>query len=567
MHRLPRPASVGTAMLCFALSATAFAQATVEGLRSHYNVDGTNAWIDESRAQVPLLPPAPVVTPVAIQALGAGAVWSQSDAGQGWIGRTVALGQFGELVFSEFDTATDRAQLVSGIDAMPLAPLWSDPQVWTSQDARVEASAQNAVFVSCRQIPVSGVTGPRNIIITRYGTANSTPNWTYQFPVPSYGPARALVSRDGSKIMAGMLDTLGALRLAIFDPFSGVPVYTATLPAGPQLRSLLLSDDGSTLYWATSSTCTLWDVATRTTIATYALFNSLDCHAISGNGRVFAYGGFNKLDIFERQAGGGYAHIHQMTLPGQTVCGRIDISADGSTLVAGFNHWDFNLSVTIQALDIPSRQLTMSETVTGAGTFQNIVSDIAVADDGQRFVVGLWGDELGLVPELRLYRRFQNTPVHTYDYPGSVYDVDISSDGSRVVAGTKAVHANTYAGGGSIELYRFEDEDFVVKGIPRLGDKVRFTLGGSAPLSPCFLINAPRPGIATVLHGIGGALYLDRTTMVTRPIGVADANGQVTYQYDLPTSPSSIGVPTFFQGFTLVPRQFSESWMRVTVLP
>ncbi len=554
-------------LLWLFVAAPAFAQTTIEGRRSIYHVDGANAWTEEQRGQVPALPPAPVPTAVVIQTLDAGLVWSKPDAGEGWVGQSVALGQHGTLAFTEFDSATDRAELISSLDVMPLAPLWTDPQPWTSQDARVDASADAGVLVSSRQFPVSGVSGPRQTIVSKYSAASAAgPDWEYTFPTSGYGPARALVSRDGRRIVAGLLDPLGSLRLAIFDPLSGVPTYTATLPCGPQLRAFLLSDDGSTVYWASGTTCTVWDVASHATIANFLLFTSLDCHAISGDGRVFAYGGFNTVDIYERSPGGSFVHTHQMTVPGQAVCGKIDISADGSTLVAGFNLWDFNVGVVIQALDVPTKTLTMSDTAIGAGTLQNVVSDISMSDDGQRFAVGLWGDQAGLVPELRLYQRNQNAPVQTFDYPGSVYSVDMSPNGRRVLVGTKAVHANTYAGGGTVDLHRFGDEDFVGHGIPSLGDKVRFTLQGS-PNSPALLIIAPRPGPPFQVPGVGGTLYLDRLTMTTRSIGTTDATGRLTYDYDISTNPLMVGTTWFFQGFELAPRQFSQDWVRFTVLP
>src|SRR5204863_3706338 len=126
------------------------------------------------------------------------------DGGRGWVGQTVALGQGGTLAFAEFDNATDRAELLSGLDVLPLAPLWNDPQVWTSQDAKVDASADGGVFVSCRQIPVTGVSGPRYVTVSKY-TASSTagPDWSYTFPFSTYGPARANVTRDGTRIVAG----------------------------------------------------------------------------------------------------------------------------------------------------------------------------------------------------------------------------------------------------------------------------------------------------------------------------------------------------------------------------
>lgn len=538
-------------------------------MRSTYHVSASDAWVEVERDLA--LPPAPstlVPTPVVVQDMAAGLMWSRSDAGQGWVGQTVAFGHHGLLTFAEFDTAADRAELISGLDTMPLAPLWTDPQPWTSQDAHVAGAAEAAVFVSCRQIPVSGATGPRNTIVAKYSpTSVSGPDWSYTFPVAGFGPARALVSRDGARIVAGLLDPLGNLRIAIFDGGNGVPTYTTTVPCGPQLRSLLLSEDGSTLYWASSSSANVWNVNTHSLVASFVLLTSLDCHAISGDGRVFAFGGFNTVDVFERQASGQYAHVHQMTVQGQAVCGQLDISADGSTLVAGFNLWNDNLGVVIRALDVPSRQILMSDTAIGGGTLQNIVSDVAVSADGSRFAVGLWGDQAGLVPELRLYRRDQNAPTWTFDYPGSVYAVDISPDGRRVLVGTKAVHANTYAGGGTVDQHRFASEDFTAHGIPGLGDKVRLDLSG-APNSPALLVMAPRPALAPIqFAGIGGSLYLDRFTMTTRPFGVTDANGDVHADHELPTSPLAVGSTVFFQGFTLIPRQFSNDFVRIVVLP
>lgn len=567
MPRFIRPGLAGYLLLYPAFAVTASAQSTLEGQRSTYHVTPTGAWTETERGRVTALPPAPTPTLAVVQDLSAGLVWTHPDGGQGWVGQTVALGQHGTLAFSEFDNATDRAELISCLDVVPLTPLWTDPQPWTSQDAKVDAASQVGVFVSCRQIPVTGSTGPRYTIISRY-TASSTagPDWEYTFPFTGYGPGRAVVSADGKLVVAGMLDQNSSLRLAIFEANSGIPTFTTTVPCGPQLRALLLSDDGSTLYWASGSACNVWDVATHTTIASYILLSSLDSHAISGDGSVFAFGGFNTVDIYERQAAGNYLHTHQMYVPGQAVCGKIDISADGSTLVAGFNLWDYNLGVTIQALDLATKTVTMSDTAVGAGTYQNVVADISVCDDGSRFAVGLWGDQAGLVPELRLYVRGQNAPVQTFDYPGSVYSLDMSGNGRRVLVGTKAVHANVYASGGSVDLHRFADEDFVGHGIPSLGDKVRFSLSGAAN-SPAMLVLAPRPSAPTQVLGIGGLLYLDRVTMTTRYMGVTDPTGRVDWDYDIGTNPLLVGTTWFFQGLTLGPRQFTADWLQYTVLP
>jgi hypothetical protein len=545
---------------CSLLGASSLAQSTerVDGWRSIYDVTPSGTAILEDHAPVPLLPPAPSV---AI----AGALWSRPDQGENWIGRVVSLGNHGTEVFTEFDTASDRSELLSGFDVMPVTPVWD---VWvpsSSQDAKVDAANDSSVFVSCRQIPVTGSTGPRNVIVSKYTEAH-TSEWSYTFPGTTQSTARVMISKDGQRIVAGMLDSAANLEIAVFDVSSNVPISFSTLLCGPQLRAFLLSSDGSTVYWASGTTCNVWDVATHSPRAQFVLFQSLDCHAISGDGSVFAYGGFNTLDIFERQTAGNYVHTFQWNEPGQAVCGRIEISDDSSTLVTGFNIWDLNLGVRIRAIDLPTKTVTMSDAPMGGGTLQNIVSDIAVSENGSRFVVGLWGDEAGLCPELRLYRRDQDAPVALYDYPGSIFDVDISPDGKRVAAAAKAVHANTYAGGGRIDLYSFDDEDFVAHGVPTLGDKVRFSMSGTANSQARLLISPAAASVPFRFQNVG-TLYLNRNLMYSVPIGTTDAAGSLQYDFQLTNDPSAIGSTLCFQGFSTFPRRLTNSWVELTVLP
>lgn len=560
LHRESMRGLVGLVVATL-VAGTSHAQVTVEGLRSYFYADGTTARCEESTQRTPLLPSAPVAAVVAQN----GPLWRQSDNGEGWIGRVVSLGDRGTQLFTEFDTAADRAEIVSTFDSTPVTPLWVLPQIATSQDARVDSAEAGTVHVSCRQIPVSGLTGPRYTYVSCYDALHPSASWTYQFPIASYGPSRAMVSRDGTRIVAGSLDTTGLLHVAVFASGSGTPLYTTALVVGPQLRAFLLSADGTKLYYASGTSCVVWDVDTHVNLANFVLMTSLDSHGMSGDGRVFANGGFNTVDIYERQAAGNYVRTHQMTVPGQAVCTRLAVSENGSTVVAGFNLWDTNLGVRIQALDVPSKTVTMTDVAVGAGTLQNVVSDIAISADGSRFAVGLWGDEAGLVDDLRFYRRDQNAPVASFAYPGSIYAVDMSADGSRVAAGSKAVHANQYAGGGAIDVYAFANEDFAVTGIPGVGDKLHVSLSGWAN-APARLLLAPAQGPAPFVTPFG-SLYLDRNTMWSVSMGTTDASGAVEVDYNIPPSSTLIGTTLCLQGLTITPRQFTRSWVRMTILP
>jgi WD40 repeat protein len=553
----------GTVLLCLAAGSTAFAQSTLQGLRSEYVVDGRTASIQETFVPLVPLPPAPTF----VHEVGDGPLWRYTDAGQGWIGRIVSLGDRGTQVFTEFDTGADRAEMFSGFDSTPVSPLFSDPQIFTSTDARVDAAGEAGVYVSCRQIPVVGSTGPRNTFVSKY-TATGGLGWTYQFPgSPTTGPARALISRDGTRIVAGMVDATGQLQVRVFNASSSVPIFSTAFPPVSQLRAFLLSADGSTLYWATATTLNFWNVDTHQSMGQFILTNGLaDVHAISADGGVLAYGGFNNVDVWERQAAGNYLRTYQWNVPGQAVCGKLDVSGNGSTIVAGFNLWDTILGVRILALDVPTKTQIQTDTAIGAGSYQNIVSDVSVNHAGDRFVVGLWGDEAGLVPEVRFYFRGASQPAATYNLPGSVYDVEISPDGNRVAVASKGAHANAPAGGGAIELYPFNYEDFSVSGIPSVGNTLTIDMWGM-PSSPVRLIKAPLPAITPFNWANVGVLYLNRQTLSFFNMGTSGPDGHVVANFTLPTSVSLIGTQMCFQGLSTSPRRLTQTWVRMTLLP
>lgn len=504
--------------------------------------------------------------PARIGLNAAGALWSLSDNGEGWVARAVALGDGATQVFTEFDTAADRASLLSGFDAAPVVPVWADPVVQASTNVRVHGSDATGLFVSCRQIPVA-TNGPRNVVVSAYRSSSSTPLWSWTFPSQTYGGSRAMISVDGGRIVAGMLQpTTGDLHVAVFDGGSPVPTRYFTHHAGLQLQALVLSEDGSTLYVATTSGGYVFDVDSGTLLQQFVLMQSFTAQDISGDGSILAVGYFNGVDVYERQPAGNYSRTWQGSWPGSIVCQQLDVCEDGSTLVLGFGYYDQNLRVRIEAIDLRTKVTTMVDEAQGGGTLQNVVARISSSANGQRFAVGLWGDEAGLVPELRFYRRNQDAPFATYDYGGSVYDLAMSRAGDRVVVGTKAVHANVLAGGGSIDLYSSADEDFVAVGTPSIGRKVDFGLWG-APNSPARLLCAPQRANNLFPIGSMGILYLNRAQLTILPMPPTDGVGYAHGDYQLPLDPSAIGTTLWFQGMTTTPRRFTQDHVRVTILP
>ena len=50
-------------------------------------------------------------------------------------------------------------------------------------------------------------------------------------------------------------------------------------------------------------------------------------------------------------------------------------------------------------------------------------------------------------------------------------------------------------------------------------------------------------------------------------LSLKHAYERIDYDFDVSNNPLMIGTTWFFQGCSMAPRQFSDSWMRFTVLP
>jgi hypothetical protein len=253
-------------------------------------------------------------------------------------------------------------------------------------------------------------------------------------------------------------------------------------------------------------------------------------------------------------------------VPGSVVCDQLGLSRDGNTLVIGWHHYDQNLRVRIETMDVPTKTLTMTDTDVGTGTYQNIVNAISVSDDGSRFAVGLWGDQGDVCPELRFYRRTQNAPVRLHNLTGSVQDLEMSSDGERVAVAYKNAHANSFASGGGFALYAFEEPDLRVLGVPSLGSSVTVSLRGPANAQARLLWAPTAATTPTVFPGMG-TLHLSRTQTTIVPIGMTDATGRVSSSFPISAQAGQVGSSIFLQGLFLGPRRLTLDWARVTILP
>ncbi len=497
-----------------------------------------------------------------------GLLWTRTDGGAAWIASAVSIGDRSGQVFAEYDLNNEAAELLSSFDTNPPTPVWTDGTPLGTEFRGVASADATNAHVAIDQVVLNNNIQTRQATLRKYTSSSPVPDWTYTFaPIINAGSA-AGISRDGSTIVAAVMNNnTFQVEIAVFGPSSNVPVSYTPIVTGMNnyMRGFDLSADGSTLYFSAGVTAYVFDIATAAVVFSTNIGASFDSHAISGDGSVIAFGNFNTMNVWER-SGATYFNTHTHTVAGQVYCAEIDISDDSSTIAYGWTFYNSYLTVRVDALDVATKVGTMTNTATGAGAAQNIVSDVSISADGSRFAVGLWGDASGLVPEVRVFSSSANNPIASLNTPGSVFDLDLSADGQRVVAGSKAVHANTFGNGGRVDLYDVGGEDLQLRGVPRLGATVNFDMH-FAPGKNAFLFQAldedPTP---TTYPGIG-TLYIDRATMTSTPAGVVPPSGIATKSLLIGTSPSLVGVPLYFQGFSVSPRQLSNDWIKMTILP
>jgi hypothetical protein len=164
---------------------------------------------------------------------------------------------------------------------------------------------------------------------------------------------------------------------------------------------------------------------------------------------VFVVGGF-ALDVYKFD-GTTYQRVIRFNQASTWFGGASIVSRDGSTVgcfAANFTNW---LSGEVVLFDVASAQMLGSYPVSGSGSFQGTPVGAESSDNGAVMAFASWGTEFHDWPEVMVFDRHVDL-IGQIDFPGSAFGVDVSADGQYVAGSSKHVHANTFGGGGRIEL-------------------------------------------------------------------------------------------------------------------
>jgi hypothetical protein len=291
-------------------------------------------------------------------------------------------------------------------------------------------------------------------------TSGGTPDWSFPFPVSDPNlPAssqKVSVSYDGSTVASVVSDaTTGNSTLYVFDADTGAVTLTLTEPA--RMDGVDLTDDGSIALVTEDNLAVLVDTTSGDTLFSVAGSGAGNIfYRISGDGNVFVTCGFD-LDVYKFD-GTTYQRVIHFTRPSSWFGGASIVSRDGST-VGSFsanyaNNW---LTGEVELFDVASAQMIGSYPVSGTGQFQGTPVGAESNDNGTVMAFASWGTEFHDWPEVMVFNRNVDL-IGSIDFPGSAFGVDVSADGQYVVGGSKAVHANQFGSGGSIELIQLQPQ-------------------------------------------------------------------------------------------------------------
>lgn len=366
--------------------------------------------------------------------------------------------------------------------------------------------------------------------------------WEHDFPFTTNGPARLACDAAGAEVVCAVWrSTSSVVRLERLDAASGA-LLASTEHSGGALSELALSSDGSTVVLAAG--LDLWILDASGASAHHAtLPASTTALAIDGTGELVAHGGAT-VQVLER-SGGSYASAFVLSGASGEIAARVALARNGSSLAVGWWNAVAGSGVRFEAWDVASRTRLFEHAQPSSGSsLQNFPEVVRVSHDGERALLGSWGDG-GSAPEVVLYDRASDAALLAIDLPGSVLGLALDARGRRIAVSMKSTHANLLSGSGEVRVYDTGERALAVLNAPHVGGEVALAAKRSGASSAYFLMGTPSAQPLTI-PGLFGNLHLRRVGLAAwrRP---CDASGRADVTIPLPLDPAQIGTTLYFQ--------------------
>ncbi len=277
------------------------------------------------------------------------------------------------------------------------------------------------------------------------------------------------VSHDGEQIV--VLETFGAdsLYFSLYGIDSSTPIWRRALPmmtTNNQWIGARFSSDGMKIVATSRFRIFVLDATNGDMIWNEDGRNTEQPATISGDGRIITCGSNNdgKLHVYAWDQGAEtYIQLWEYRFSGGTSnwATATGVSENGETIAAGslqFTAGGFEGYVAVFETNGGGTPLWVSA---GMG---DLVGGIEISDDGLTIAACSWGYLADGAPDIRVFQKYDSEPFYTYTHPGSPNDLDLSADGTHLIAGGKAVHNRFFGNGGNAYCFSLDLEGGSVAG-------------------------------------------------------------------------------------------------------
>jgi hypothetical protein len=290
-----------------------------------------------------------------------------------------------------------------------------------------------------------------------FRAASSTPAWTH---TPSGGESvRGPVGMpaDGG-FAAAIISSASDTKLRLLDADNGSIIdeeaVTGTFQRGP----LVVTPDGKFMLFRVNTMLHVFEFngTSLTLRESVNAGSSTDCHGLSHDGQYLVHG-FTTTTV-RRWNGSSYAQLFVHSEPG-FYSGRVVLDGTGRLYTAWYRTDFKQARLVCHALPSSTPAWTFNyKEVTGS--YQDIINEMAVTDDGKYLVAASLGNQDNLNPEIEIFNGLTGEYLFGVDTPGSMATCDVGAWGGNAygTAAGKHVHFNQTGRGGDIYAVRLDDD-------------------------------------------------------------------------------------------------------------
>lgn len=410
--------------------------------------------------------------------------------------------------------------------------------------SRTVAPAKSGVVFGLTQEPAPNIY-QRATRITRHSplstarNGNLSTDWDHTIAPLINSAAQIATDETGSLVaVAAFESSSSSVHLELLDGSNGALLSSQDFP-GLALSSLQVSKDGSIIVLAAGLDFYILNGSGQV-LHQQALNSAPSATAVSGDGSRVAVGSTGQLVVLTAGSNGWGALI-TLTRSQTDVVTALDLSQDGETLAVAW--WRYTTGTWARyELRQNAVLVAQHEQSGGIGARQNMPSIARITPDGRRAAYGAWGD--GMSPEVILLEAGLPQPVWEIDVPGSVTGLDLDESGTRIVVAHKDVHVSTFGSTGGIRLFDTGEGDLRQNNPMTIGGIASFSTKRQNSLISLLLVGQRAPAVA--LPGVGGLLYLDRSTLAVLP-AASDLDGIADHQFSIPSDVALIGTTLSLQ--------------------